>query len=251
MISEFPLFVFTTLAGLAAGAYIANALFPLDRDRRTPWAFPLVCLVLLGVGLLGCLMHLARPGMFLNALANYRAGIAQEAYFSIAFGIVLIADLIVTWRKGDAPRALRIVGAVLALILTVIMGLAYISTFGVSAWCTWATVPLFVVGDLAMGFALYALFAKGAYKSQPFFMMTLALAALLAVTLVCEAVHFAGLGLGIVPFVAAIVVAPAASGALAVLASKRDDKALPAAVFAAVLVGVCIARWAFYAASII
>lgn len=251
MISEFSLFVFTTFAGTAVGAYVANAAFPLSRERRMPWLFPLVCLVLLGVGLVGCLTHLARPELFLNALSNARAGIAQEAYCAIAFGIVLVADLAITCVKGDAPRALRIVGAVVAVVLACVMGLAYTPTLGTPAWCTWSTVPLFVVGDAAVGFALYGLFANDAYKKPAFFATTVAIGALFALTLVFEALHFSACGLDVMAFVVAIVVAPVASCVCAALARTKDGAALPVVIFAVALVGVCIARWAFYAASVI
>ena len=83
MISEFPLFLFTTLGGLAAGAYVAAAIFPdVDRKPKRPWLFPLVCLALLGVGLLGVLGHLGRPERFLLAMSNPSSMIAEEAYWS-------------------------------------------------------------------------------------------------------------------------------------------------------------------------
>ena len=47
MISEFPLFLFTTLAGIAAGAYVVSVAFPVGKDAKKAWLFPLVCLVLL------------------------------------------------------------------------------------------------------------------------------------------------------------------------------------------------------------
>ena len=53
MISEFPLFLFTTLAGLAAGAYAVSAVFPVGKDPKKAWLFPLVCGILLAVGLVG------------------------------------------------------------------------------------------------------------------------------------------------------------------------------------------------------
>ena len=42
MISEFPLFLFTTLAGLAAGAYAVSAVFPVGKDPKKAWLYPLV-----------------------------------------------------------------------------------------------------------------------------------------------------------------------------------------------------------------
>ncbi len=248
MISEFPLFVFTTLAGLSAGAYIANAAFPLDKERSMPWAFPLVCLVLLGLGLLGCLSHLMRPTMFLNALANPGAGIAQEAYFSIAYGVLLLVDLIVVAVKKESLRALQIIGALAAFAMTVAMGFAYTGYLAIPAWSTPAIVPLFALGDLAMGFALWALFSEGAYTRATFWLATVFVEVLAAVAFALAAIHFVSVGLSPAPFVVAIVIAPVFVIVLAAMARTREGIILPAAAFACAFVGVCVARWAFYAA---
>ena len=88
MISEFPLFLFTTLAGLAAGAYAVSAVFPVGKDPKKAWLFPLVCGILLAVGLVGLPLHLGRPERMLIALTQPGAMIAQEAYWSMAFGVI-------------------------------------------------------------------------------------------------------------------------------------------------------------------
>ena len=113
-----PLLVFTTLAGTAAGAYAVNAVrLPQKGAQERAWLFPLVCLVLLGVGLLGTLAHLGQPLRFINGMANPASMISQESYWSIAFGIVLVVDLALQgqrecrhaaslgWRPGgDRPH---------------------------------------------------------------------------------------------------------------------------------------------------
>ena len=157
MISEFPLFLFTTLGGLAAGAYVAAAIFPdVDRKPKRPWLFPLACLALLGVGLLGVLGHLGRPERFLLAMSNPSSMIAEEAYWSIAFGVLMLVDFVLLLRRGASPRAVRVVAAVAAGALMCIMGWAYFTSYGNPAWAAWQTLPLFVLGDLAMGSALWA-----------------------------------------------------------------------------------------------
>lgn len=249
MISEFPLFVFTTFAGLAAGTYVMSAAFPKDGEEKRSWLFPLVMLVLLGIGLLGCLGHLHHPERFINALWNPMAGITQEAYLSMLFGIVLVIDVIVCAVKGAAPRALRIVGAVFGFLLTCVMGYAYSTILGVAAWYTPITIPFFVIGDLAMGAALWAVLKSDVYTTKASWYTTLAIEAILACTLIAIAVHFAGLGLGVVPFIAALVLAPIAHCALGFMATKSPDKSWIAPVaFACVFVGVAVARYAFYAA---
>ena len=61
----------------------------------------------------------------MNALWNPMAGISQEAYLSILFGIVLVVDVILCAVKGRCPRALRIVGAVFGFLLAcVVVGCA-------------------------------------------------------------------------------------------------------------------------------
>lgn len=248
MISEFPLFVFTTFAGLSAGAYVAGALFPAKGEQARPWLFQLLCLVLLAIGALGVLFHLGRPTMFLNALSNPSAGIAQEAYLTIIYGILLVIDLIVVCVKKSSLRVLDIVTAIAGVILTVVMGLAYMGNLGVEAWVSWATVPLFVAGDLAMGFALYALIDAGAYKKPAFLGVAVVAEIVFAISLIGEILHFSGLGLDIAMFVIALVVAPVAASVLAIAGKNKDGVTMPAAAFVCALVGVCIARWAFYAA---
>ena len=281
MISEFPLFVFTTLAGLSAGAYVASAAFPVggrenagvalagkagglggpdgvgaagavgaDARGARPWLFPLVCLALLGLGLVGCLGHLARPALFLNALVNPRAGIAQEAYLSIAYGVLLLVECIVVLRGKKSSRILSLACAVAAVGLTVVMGMAYLANLGTPAWVSWATVPLFVLGDALMGFALYALFSGWAYRKTAFFGIFMAIAVLFAVSLAFEANHFFDTHHSAIPFLVAIaIVAVAAAAALAT--RRRGGKVMPVATFVCVFMGVCIARWAFYSASVV
>mgnify|MGYP000083422274 CR=1 FL=1 len=206
MISEFPLFLFTTLGGLAAGAYVAAAIFPdVDRKPKRPWLFPLVCLALLGVGLLGVLGHLGRPERFLLAMSNPSSMIAEEAYWSIAFGALMLVDFVLLLRRGASPRAVRVVAAVAAGALMCIMGWVYFTSYGNPAWAAWQTLPLFVLGDLAMGSALWALMREGAYRSDAFAAAFAVLGALAVASIALIAAHFAGLGYGALPFAAAVV----------------------------------------------
>ena len=162
MISEFPLFVFTTFAGIAAGSYAVSLFFPVRRDGAgKPWAFPLLMLALLAIGLIGCLLHLQHPERFLNALFNPAAGITLEAYFSIALGVVLVADVLCCVLRGSCPKWLRAVGAAAALLLAFVMGYAYSISFGVTAWASPISVLLFLVGDVAMGAGLCAALSYG------------------------------------------------------------------------------------------
>ncbi|WP_140396501.1 dimethyl sulfoxide reductase anchor subunit [Gordonibacter sp. An230] len=284
MISEFPLFVFTTLAGLSAGAYVANAAFSVSgcggmhgasageaggfggsdgaaEAARTgeggasavrPWLLPLTCLALLAVGLVFLPLHLGHPERMLIALTQPGAMIAQEAYWSAALGVVLLVDLVLAKAKGPAPCALRIVGAVAALGLMFVMANAYFVSAGIPAWASWQTFPLYFFGNLAMGAALVAVFENGLMGKGGFFVALVALAALALVAFALEAVHFAGVGADMALFV--IAAALAAVAIVLVYLTKQGKLVLRAgawATFACLLAAVACARYCFYAACVL
>lgn len=251
MISEFPLFVFTTLGGLSAGLVMAMALFPPAEKQQRSWLAPLVALVLLGVGMLGVLMHLKRPELFLLALRNPAAGIAQEAYCGIVLGLLLLVLLIVCWRKGTAPKALTWVCAVVSLVLAFIMGFAYLVNVGTPAWANWTTVPLFVVGDIAMGLALWAILSKGVLEKRSFVLATIVVLALLIISLLLAGLHFGSVGNDAMLMYAGLIVAGVGGIAVTAAAQKAPATWQATALFLCVFVGVCLSRWCFYAASIL
>ena len=103
MISEFPLFIFTTLGGIAAGAYVARAIEPLKVGRTASWAFPLFALALLAVSGFALLGHLGQPLRVLNAFSNPAAGITQEGIVTVLFGVAVVADFALCLKRGDSP----------------------------------------------------------------------------------------------------------------------------------------------------
>lgn len=251
MISEFPLFIFTTLGGLSAGLVMAMAAFPPAEKPARPWLAPLTALVLLGIGMLGVLFHLKRPALFLLALRNPTAGIAQEAYCGIVLGVLLLVLLIVCWRKGEAPKALVWVTAAVSLIMTFIMGFAYLANVGTAAWANWTTIPLFVVGDIAMGLALWAVLSKDVLAKRPFTLANIVALAVLAVVMLLTGLHFGSVGNDAMLIYAGLVVAGLGGIAVSVAAQKAPASWQAGALIACVLVGVCLSRYGFYAASII
>ncbi len=251
MISEFPLFMFTTLAGIAAGAYAMNAIVPLDSHRTRPWLFGLVCLVLLGVGCLGLLFHLGHPERVFNAFRNPAAGITQEGFAAVLFGLAVLADVTIAAKGGKPVRWLQIVAAVLGVALTVAMGFAYFVTVGTPAWANPAVVPFFVAGNLAMGAGFYLLFNRAALASGVFTVYHVVVEVVTAISLAVLAAHFAACGYTGMPFIVAVVVAPVATVVLNLVGRKNGSPIMAYALFACALVGVAVARYAFYAASVI
>lgn len=252
MISEFPLFCFTTLAGLGIGAYAVNAVLPSEKEPRRAWLLPLVCLVLLAVGLLCLPLHLGRPERMLIALTQPGAMIAQEAYWAAAFGVVALIDLILSKTKGAAPRALRIVGAIAALGLMCVMANAYFVSLGIAAWASWQTFPVYVLGDLAMGAALVMVLRADVAENAGFVWASLALAVAAAVSFALEAAHFASVGADATLLIVGAVIA-VASGAvlLAVKYGKLAAKTGSWVAFACLFVAVALARYGFYAACVL
>lgn len=253
MISEFPLFVFTTLSGLAAGAYAVGALFRGKERQKAAWAFPLACIVLLGVGLCGTLAHLGHPDRFLNALSNPSSMIAEEAYWSIAFGLLMVVDAAMCKAKGAAPTVVRILGAIAALGLMCVTANAYFVMHGNPVWTSPATLALFVVGDIAMGYAAVALFRPELVAKAGFAISAIVVFALAAVSLAAVAGQFSAFGYDAVPFVGGLIVGPAAgivAYALVVSGRIAPKIAVPLS-FVLMFIGIAIARYFFYAASIL
>ncbi|MEA5019723.1 MAG: DmsC/YnfH family molybdoenzyme membrane anchor subunit [Gordonibacter sp.] len=255
-----PLLVFTTFAGLAAGAYAIDALCGNGHASddaaapARPWLFPLVCLILLGVGLCGTLVHLGQPLRFANGMANPGSMIAQEAYWSIAFGIVIVVDLALAKVKGASVRLIRWVGALVAVGLMVVTGLAYYQSLGLSAWSGAATVPLFLVGDLALGVGLCALLARDTTLGTKLICANVAAQLAFAVVLVAYGLHLARVGIDMTGMlVAAGVVGPVGVGAvaLAVRGGKIPARIGGIALCVLATVGVIIARFAFFAAGML
>lgn len=246
MITEFALFIFTTIGGLACGLYIIAALFPVE-GKRNNLLVSIVPLVLLAIGGIALLGHLGHPERMFNAFANPEAGITQEAICTTLFGIVLAVDLALTWFKDGAPRALRIVGAVFAALLMLAMGFLYYNYQSMPMWHALPTVPLFVVGDLAMGALFIAALDEAAAGKKALVTTAAVLGVLLVLTLVGNAVVFQGCGISPIPFAIAAI----AAAVVAVYLFTSWEKAgsgMRWGLFALMLVAVVIARYAFYAA---
>ncbi len=186
------------------------------------------------------------------ALTQPGAMIAQEAYWSIALGVILLVDLVLSKVKGASPRVLRILGAVAGLGLMFVMANAYFVSTGIPAWASWQTFLLYIVGDLAMGAALLAFFEAGLEKDGTYLMTSAVLSVVAAVSVVLEAVHFAGVGADMILLaVGAVVVAVAAVLQFVAKSGKMSAATATKAVFACVFVGIALARYGFYAACVL
>ena len=131
----------------------------------------------------------------------------------------------------------------------VLMGTAYIDVFGNAVWTNApATVLSFVAGDLAMGLGLCAALGAANLSEKPVAYTMIAVDVVLAIGLALEVAVFSAVGISPVMQVVGLVVAPVASAVLTLMASKFANKqTLAIVVCAALVIGVAVARYAFYA----
>lgn len=246
--SELPLLVFTCLTGLSAGSYFIATVFGLVQKRtyRT-LAFDVVCLVALGVGLLGVLFHLGHPERFLNAFANPTSMITQEAYWSIPLGILMIIDAALLWRKKKSGNVLPMIISIVCLGLMCVTTIEYLTSYGIAGWAEWPTFFLFLFADIAMGAAFVSAFLK-IEIDRTVALVCMVLYVVLCVGFIAEAVVFSGLAVGAVPFIVSFVLTLVATVmGIDPLRGKKLDMTKRWILFALVFVSIVVARYAFYA----
>lgn len=247
MISEFPLFVFTALGSMAAGAYVAVVLFPLGNEKRS-WLVKLVCLICLVVGGIALMFHLGHPERVLNAFANPAAGITLEAYSSILFGLFLFIDVIVEKVKKHCVRPIAVIGAIGAVLLALAMGYAYHQYLSNAVWGNWPTIVMFLVTGFAAGTALPALFERALYEKGGFKSTVLVFQVLAALVSLVMAVYFGVFGYGADSIVLAVAACVLFVVACALVAAKKlaAKSLMPIVVFVLVFVALICLRIAFY-----
>jgi DMSO reductase anchor subunit len=253
-----PLILFTTLSGAAAGLYAVYAIGPAGIAKEEPqgksvWLLPVICFVLLCVGLLFTLLHLGQPMRFLNGLHNPGSMISQESYWAISLAVILFVDCLVAFIKKTEVRPLRWIGAIAAIGLMVVTSLAYYKSLGIAAWNTEATIPFFVIGDLALGCSLCLLFVKeeSSTRGLSIAMIVLDVAWLAAIAAYGIALGAEGLS-GIGTLVASGIIGPLASMCVAgaMVGGKIDAKRGSIIVAVLVCVGLVVCRYAFFAAGL-
>lgn len=218
----------------------------------------MICILLLGIGLCATFTHLGQPLRFYYGMTNPTSMIAQESYWSIAFGCVMLIDVIVAKVKGKTPRAIRVLGAILAIGLMVVTGLVYAGCLNYEAWIGIGTVPEFVIGDIVMGMMLYLVICKIPIDTKSVPQAIIILQALLGVVTLILIVHFANIGLGVsIPLIVSLLLGPLVVSLLTIKRtalmeeSERIRKNFLVILLLLSLISVVIARIAFYAAGIL
>ena len=275
MMAELPLALFTTLAPIGAGAFIALAVaffttkFSDEQlkkiDRMT--TIPVVVLV---TGFICSFFHLASPMHAFGVFAGLGASpLSNELLAGVVFAVLAIVYWIMALagKLGEGARkGFAAVVAVMAIVFACFTGAAYMMETIVS-WNT-PMVPVAVLGfsllgGVCLGVLVLALSgaledaAKGGFKMAALAVLVVGLVLGVAGLLV-QVMSVSGMGNALVDGADLVAAASAPMwigvvcmvvAAVAAFMSLRNSKstALAAAAPVLAIVGVFVARLAFYA----
>ncbi|WP_417757298.1 dimethyl sulfoxide reductase anchor subunit family protein [Senegalimassilia anaerobia] len=275
MMAELPLALFTTLAPIGAGAFIALAVaffttkFSDEQlkkiDRMT--AIPVVVLV---AGFICAFFHLASPMHAFGVFAGLGASpLSNELLAGVVFAVLAIVYWIVALAgklSEGARKGFAAVVAVMAVVFACFTGAAYMMET-IASWNT-PMVPVAVLGfsllgGVSLGVLVLALSgaledaAKGGFKMAAPVVLVVGLVLGIAGLLV-QVMSVSGMGNALVDGADLVAAASAPMwigvvcmvvAAAAAFMALRNSKSTALAVAAPVLaiVGVFAARLAFYA----
>lgn len=271
--AELPLALFTTLAPIGAGAFIALAIafFTTDYDEeqlKKIDKLTLIPLIVVLVGFAASFFHLASPTRAFGVFAGLGSSpLSNEILVGSVF-VVLAAVYVVLGligKLGGARKALIAVVAVAALVFAAFTGMAYMMDT-IASWNT-PLVPLQIVGFCLVGGSVLGILVlasagalapacEGAFKTAMYVMAIVG--ALIAVgalvgqvasvnTMSNPLVSGADIVSNMTILVAASAVGIISAAAGAVCAVRGiSATTMSALALVLVLVGVFAARLAFY-----
>ena len=275
MMAELPLALFTTLAPIGAGAFIALAVaffttkFSDEQlkkiDRMT--TIPVVVLV---AGFICAFFHLASPMHAFGVFAGLGASpLSNELLAGVVFAVLAIVYWIVALagKLGEGARkGFAAVVAVMAIVFACFTGAAYMMET-IASWNT-PMVPVAVLGfsllgGVSLGVLVLALSgaledaAKGGFKMAALAVLVVGLV-LGVVGLLVQVMSVSGMGNALVDgadlvtaasapmWIGVVCMVVAAAAAFMALRNSKST-ALAAAAPVLAIVGVFAARLAFYA----
>lgn len=275
MMAELPLALFTTLAPIGAGAFIALAVaffttkFSDEQlkkiDRMT--TIPVVVLV---AGFICAFFHLASPMHAFGVFAGLGASpLSNELLAGVVFAVLAIVYWIVALagKLGEGARkGFAAVVAVMAIVFACFTGAAYMMET-IASWNT-PMVPVAVLGFSLLGGVSLGVFvlalsgaledaAKGGFKMAALAVLVIGLV-LGVVGLLVQVMSVSGMGNALVDgadlvaaasapmWIGVVCMVVAAAAAFMALRNSKST-ALAAAAPVLAIVGVFAARLAFYA----
>lgn len=169
--------VFSTMCQrLSMGTFIMSlvGVYAFGIDIPMNWV-ALVTIAVLGVGMLGTMTHLGKPGRFLNSFSNLGSHLTQEAictmFVGVSYLLVGIDGIFVDLPEG-LVRTMMAVGVVASVAFIWISAVTY-QMGARPAWNTVATPVNFLLTFLSIGTMGASLFATvgGAVVPVPFLAM--------------------------------------------------------------------------------
>ena len=275
MMAELPLALFTTLAPIGAGAFIALAVaffttsFSEEQQKKIDRG-TIIPLVIVIVGFICAFFHLASPMHAFGVFAGLGASpLSNELLAGVVFAVLAIVYWIVALagKLGEGARkGFAAVVAVMAVVFACFTGAAYMMET-IASWNT-PMVPVAVLGfsllgGVSLGVLVLALSgaledaAKGGFKMAALAVLVVGLV-LGVVGLLVQVMSVSGMGNALVDgadlvaaasapmWIGVVCMVVAAAAAFMALRNSKST-ALAAAAPVLAIVGVFAARLAFYA----
>ena len=275
MMAEMPLALFTTLAPIGAGAFIALAVAFFttkftDEQLRKIDRMTTIPVIVLIVGFICAFFHLASPMHAFGVFAGLGASpLSNELLAGVVFAVLAIVYWIVALagKLGEGARkGFAVVVAVMAVVFACFTGAAYMMET-IASWNT-PMVPVAVLGfsllgGVSLGVLVLALSgaledaAKGGFKMAALVVLVIGLVLGVAGLLV-QVMSVSGMGNALVDgadlvaaasapmWIGVVCMVVAAAAAFMALRNSKST-ALAAAAPVLAIVGVFAARLAFYA----
>lgn len=191
---NFSLIVFTLLVGLSTGTFIFYGLWQFtgmpaeDTGQKLSRNVMAITLGCLGVAMLASATHLGKPFRFLNAFRNPSSMISQEGIWAIAFGVILLITVILTFKGKKISKALYVIGVLVSCGLLLVNSLVYVKASGFPAWSNGITIVYYFSSAVLLGVAaVYFISMKQVRDKDGKTMALVALAAVLAQIIVTVA----------------------------------------------------------------
>lgn len=275
MMAEMPLALFTTLAPIGAGAFIALAVAFFttkfsDEQLKKIDRMTTISVVVLVAGFICAFFHLASPMHAFGVFAGLGASpLSNELLAGVVFAVLAIVYWIVALagKLGEGARkGFSAVVAVMAVVFACFTGAAYMMET-IASWNT-PMVPVAVLGfsllgGVSLGVLVLALSgaledaAKGGFKMAALVVLVIGLVLGVAGLLV-QVMSVSGMGNALVDgadlvaaasapmWIGVVCMVVAAAAAFMALRNTKST-ALAAAAPVLAIVGVFAARLAFYA----
>ena len=276
--TEMPLALFTTLAPISAGAFIALAIafFTGKLDEKQEKALDklsIIPLIVLAAAFIAAFFHLTNPLNALNVFSGLgRSPLSNEILAGIVFGVVLFVYCAIALTGklgGGAKKVFAALVAVAGLVFAYFIGMAY----AISTIISWNTplIPVSILGFALLGGGLLGLMLvagsgalaearKTGFKIAMFVVVVLGV----ALSLGCVWAHYslvsgietavasgATIASGLTIYlIAASVCAALAFVCACVALLKTNNAGVPAIGVILMIVAVFIIRLAFYAMQI-